>query len=104
MTFPSKDPQEVKLITFDFTGEAPTGAILTSPVIVVAQAKGIGAVIGDVVLVGSPAISGLKVRQLASLGITGASYLLRCDVDGDNGEHHIIEKWLPVSVKAPIVE
>jgi hypothetical protein len=37
-------------------------------------------------------------------GEDGATYRLSCTVDADNGEHHQIDKDLPVKEKAAVVD
>ena len=104
MAFPKKTPDEVKLLTFDFTKEAAEGSILSTPILTVESVvSGTGGAIGDVTL-STGVLSGKVVSCLATGGKNGVVYRLRCDVDADNGEHHEIEKDLPVSDVAALVK
>ncbi len=102
MSFPKKVPDESKLVTFDFEPEAAAGSLLSNPALSVTQVFGEGSVTD--LTVGPPGIDDLMVKVLISAGLDGVRYRIRCEVDADNGEHHIIEKDLPVYESAALVK
>jgi hypothetical protein len=103
MTFPAKAPAEKKLLSFDFSTEAATGAVLSNPVVSVLKVVSGTGNITDVTIA-SAFIDGLWVRALTSVGLPGVKYRIRAEADADNGEHHIIDKDLPVTEKGALVD
>lgn len=102
MSFPYKAPDEIKLITFDFTNEVATGATIDNPTLTVIAANDTtdpDDLDPDAELV----IDGLMVKVLVGAGLDGGKYTLSCEVDASNGEHHRIDKILPVKEKAALV-
>ena len=80
--FDKKDPQEIVVLTFDFSGEA---AAVSSPVVSVAHDSGEPDAAFASVLEGSAQVSGAKVLQRVKSGVDGANYLLRCEASDGNG-------------------
>lgn len=104
MTFPKKTPDEIKLLTFKFTGEAPEGSVLTSPTVTATLLPGGTGTAADLDIdTGSITVTGLWVTVLVGQGLDGCKYRLNCQVNADNGEHHEIDKDLPVSIKGALV-
>lgn len=103
MSFPSKAPDEIILVTFDFSPEMPTtlSVISNQVVVVTLVASGSGSV-SDISL-GTSSIDGQTVKVLVSAGLEGNKYRLSCEVDVDNGEHRRIDKDLPVAVKGVLI-
>lgn len=101
MAFPQKAPDEIKLLTFDFTRDIATGTTLSNPTISAALLEGPGTA-GDLTL-SILGLSGFIVSVLAYFGLEGATYRLTCEVDASNGEHHDIIADLPISVAGPLV-
>ena len=89
-----KDPDEVKVIVFDFSRKASPGSSLSAPN-VTATPSGL--------TIGAPSVSGLTVLALVGGGADGLQYELACEVRQDNGEVHLLEKYLRVSVKGALV-
>ena len=103
MSFPAKTPAEVKLVTFDFSSEAATGALLSGAAVEAGSViSGPGAV-GDITVTGID-ITGQTVSALVGGGTSGTKYRLTCTVDADNGETHQIDKDLPVKDNAAVVQ
>jgi len=101
MTFPKKTPHEEKLVTFDFEPEAAVGTTLTNPAVVVTVVTGPGSV-GDLTI-STPTVVDQTVQTLIGSGLDGCKYRVSCEVDASNGEHHQIDKVLPVSEKGAVV-
>lgn len=80
--FDRKDPQEVVVLTFDFSAEA---AAVSSPVVTVAHDSGEPDAASASVPDGSPQVSGGKVLQRVKAGVDGANYVLRCTASDGNG-------------------
>lgn len=105
MAFPKKTPDEIKLITFDFSTEAAEGSVLSNPTVICeAVVAGTGGAVGDLDITDIEVVIGQKVTCLVGDGVDGCQYRLRCCVDADNGEHHEIEKVLPVADLAALVK
>jgi hypothetical protein len=103
MSFPAKTPDEIKLLTFDFTGEAASGNTLSNAAFTKSLVSGTGS--ASDLTIGTPQIVGLTVMALVSAGVDGAKYRLTCEVDASpNGEHHRIDKDLPVKETAALVK
>ncbi len=101
MAFDRMTPDEIRLLTFDFSGKAPATATLSNPTVVVdSVVAGVGT-IGDITL-GTAAAVDLTVTVLASTGVDGNRYRLKAEADGSNGEHYEVQKDLPVSARAVI--
>lgn len=103
MTFPKKAPGETKLLTFDFTGDAAPSAALANPAVIAVVATGYGDP-SDVDIDTTIQVDGQKILVLVGGGIDRTTYRMRGEADADNGEHHIIEKDLPVSDDAALVQ
>lgn len=109
MSFPKKTPIEKKLLTFDFVGEAAEGTTLSNPTITVTVKSGAG-VYSDLqvdtpVVVDAPSGAvGQAVQVFAWAGLSGTTYRINCQADASNGEHHEIDKDLPVAANAAVVD
>lgn len=101
MAFDPKTPDEVRLLTFDFADKAPTGVTLSAPTATVLAVLVGSGVIGDLTL-GTPTVVDQTVTVLASLGLDGSKYRLRCMADGSNGETYEIDKDLQVTASAGV--
>lgn len=102
MSFPKKTPAEEKLATFDFSLEAANGTTLSNPAVTATLKSGAGGADADITI-GTPSVIGRKVYALLSGGVDGCVYRISCAVDADNGEHHQVDKDLPISAKAALV-
>jgi hypothetical protein len=102
MSFPAKAPDEIKLLTFDFTSEAASGNTLSNAVFTKTLISGTGSAAD--LTIGTPQIVGLTVMVLVSAGLDAAKYRLSCEVDASNGEHHRIDRDLPVKETAALVK
>lgn len=94
---PSKDPQEIKTVTFDFSADAET--IASSEITAVA-------ILGtdpdaQNVLMGGHSIAGALVMQRIQGGLDGTTYALRCVGNDADGEVHVLPVLLPVKTATP---
>lgn len=103
MSFPAKTPSEVKLVTFDFTSEAATDAVLSNAVVEASSVISGSGVIGDITVT-SILVTAQSVSALVGGGVSDTKYRLTCTVDADNGETHQIDKDLPVKDTAAMVK
>ncbi|HQR20038.1 MAG TPA: hypothetical protein PKV98_04175 [Burkholderiaceae bacterium] len=103
MSFPAKTPDEVKLVTFDFSSEAATGATLSNPTVEVTSVISGSGVVGDITAA-SVTVASQTVTALIGGGVSGTKYRLTCVVDASNGETHRIDKDLPVKESAAVVQ
>lgn len=96
--FDPKHPNEIVPLSFDFS--ALPGSILagvTSPLLAVLHLEGTedpGPV--ENMLVGSPQIIGSQIRQKVRGGVSGATYLFRCEIDTDTGLRWVLNGTLDV--------
>jgi hypothetical protein len=102
MAFDKKTPDEIKLLTFDFSGKAPDTATLSNPMLSVDSVVYGTGVVGDVSL-GTGAVADLTVQALGTGGIDGSRYRLKAEADCSNGEHYVVYRDLPVSVRSAVV-
>jgi hypothetical protein len=72
-----KKPGETITVTFDFSA---LGASVSSPVVTSMVSSGVGDPSPSSILIGQPAISGSKVLQQVSGGVSGTYYELQCAV------------------------
>ena len=70
---------EIKLIKFDFAGEAGDGVTLLSPTVVCTVHKGTDPSPASV-LFGAAVISGTELHQMVQPGVSGTTYKLRASV------------------------
>lgn len=103
MSFPAKTPAEVKLVTFDFSSEAATGAVLSNATVEASSVVSGAGVVGDITVT-SITVTDQTVSALVGGGVSGTKYRLTCTVDADNGETHQIDKDLPVKNSAAVVQ
>jgi len=105
MSFPKKAPDETKLVTFDFSSEAAIGSTLSNPVVDVFEiVSGSGGSLTDLTIGTATIPVGTQtVQALIGAGVEGVKYRVRCEVDASNGEHHRIDKDLPVAAKGALV-
>ena len=94
-TFSPKDPAEIITITFDFSEIATS---ISSPVVEATHKRGTTDAAPSAVLSGSAAVSGLKVLQTVLGGLAGADYVLRCQVEANDGQRFVLAGTLPVRV------
>lgn len=95
-TFGPKDPEEIKLLTFDFAGELASGETISTVDITCAAVSGTDAG-AAAMLLGVPVISGNKVAQKVQAGINAVTYRLRCKATGNGGLVHVVAGLLPVA-------
>lgn len=92
--FSTKDPQEVIVVTFDFSALTAT---VTSPSVTASVASGKPDASPSAVLSGTPAISGAKILQTVIAGQDGTSYDLVCKVTSSDGiQKFVLSDVLPV--------
>lgn len=98
MPLPSKDPEEIKTVTFDFSDDAETitDAVIT-PTVATGLADGSPAAI-----LGNKSLSGGKVNLRVQAGNSGTSYALRCKAIDADGEVHVAVALLPVKTAVPM--
>lgn len=98
INFPSKDYEEVRPVTFDFTADLGAESILTATV-------SAGTIAGSdsnpsAIITGGSTISGPKVIQSIGQGLIGVDYLLRCKITTSGGRTLVLSgslKMLAVS-------
>lgn len=89
-----KDPQEIKLVVFDFTNQLGANTI-ASVVVTVEVVRGTDA--GAAAMAsGAPATSGAYVRQLIANGVLGVNYALHCVATDSSGQKHKVTAELDV--------
>jgi len=93
-TLPTKDLEEVKKVTFDFSPDADQ---VSNPDITITAVS--GNLESDVseMKVGTPTESGPLVIQLIGGGEAGTTYRVRCKVNDPDGEVHVLAAQLPVA-------
>jgi hypothetical protein len=101
MTFPAKTPDEIKMVTFDFSTEAASTSTLSNPTVTATLKSGTGTAAD--ITIAAPQVVSKTVLVLISDGLDGAKYRLSCECDASNGEHHRIDKDLPVKETAAVV-
>lgn len=79
VTLSNKDPEEVVVVTFDFTDRIAQGETLSGPVVTVAVRRGADLNVAQVPN-GAPSISGATVLQSVKAGVHDADYGLKCKV------------------------
>ena len=94
LTLPTKDPDEVLVITWDYADALDSGETLTSAATSASLLNGDGA--SPITLWGSPLIDGADVRQTISGGFSGHSYTLRCLATLSSGRVLALAATLPV--------
>lgn len=92
--FADKQPGDKPVVEFDFSAFAAT---VTSPTITIAVASGTDAG-PDLEVLGSPEITGAKVRQQLQGGLDGVVYRIECAV----AEGHSVDALLPV-IERPLL-
>lgn len=90
----SKDPEEIIVMTFDFTRALiPTEAIAS---VVYVSNEANGDPLASAMLIGIPQISGSQVLQEVAGGINRITYHLRVSVSTSLGRRLINAAYLPV--------
>lgn len=90
---PEKDPAESVVVEFDFSSELPS--VLSAITSISIEGNGIDPSVSSM-LVGAPQVSGTKVLQRVSGGVSGVLYKLRCE--GTMGANVIVRSdHMPVS-------
>ena len=102
MSFDRKTPDEVRLLTFDFSAKAAVGLTLSSPAVTVAQVLSGTGIVGDLTL-GTPNVVDLTVTVLASAGTDGTRYRLKAEAQTSDGQTLEVERDLPVSASSAVV-
>jgi len=102
MSFANKTPDEVRLLTFDFSTKAVAGVTLSNPTTTVAAVLSGTGVIGDLTL-GTAGVVDLTVTTLASAGTDGTRYRLKAEATASNGETLEVERDLTVSASSAVV-
>lgn len=92
-TFSPKDPAEIVVITFDFSEIATAVA---TPTITVTHKRGTADATPALMLAGAAVASGLRVQQVIQGGQAGADYILRCQVEANDGQRFVLAGTLPV--------
>lgn len=87
---------EIKTLTFDFTAEAKSGAVLSAPSVVVEVLSGTDLTPSNVKL-GVATVDGLNVLQKVQPGVVGCVYKLRALVSDAAGNRHGISVKLQVA-------
>jgi hypothetical protein len=97
MLQPEKDPQEVKLIRFEYSTEVETGATLVSIDTSISVVEGTDPAPG-LVLEGAIVIDNEKLLGLQRVkgGIDGCNYEIRALATDSNGFEHLVVATLPV--------
>lgn len=88
-----KDPAEDVFVVWNFAALTDTPS---SPVVTVTRHAGEADASPSAIVSGSPTISGTKALQLVVDGTDGTDYLMRCEVDGPDGQHWVLVGVLPV--------
>ncbi len=94
--FPAKTVDEVKVYTFDFSGEIASGATISAPVVEKFTHSG-NDPDADGLTLQTPYVDGPYCLVMGADGIQGCTYKLRAKVEDDNGQVHVI--WALASVK-----
>lgn len=76
-SWPSKDPAEVLVVTFDFSSEVDSGESISAAQVYAEVVFGTDP-IPTAVLSGSPSVAGGAVLQAVNGGVDGAVYGVRC--------------------------
>lgn len=98
MPLPIKDPEEIKTVTFDFTGDAAT---IAAAEVTATSSGGLRDATPANVLGAEQTIDGALVYRRIKLGQPGSTYTLRCKATDADGEVHIVSAYLPVAVQVP---
>lgn len=98
-TLPAKTPTEAKLCTFDFTTEAASGVVLSSPTVAKSVISGTDPGAASLTI-GAAIVTGMQAQALVSGGLDGVVYQLTCTVSAANSEVHQILAKMAVSVSA----
>jgi hypothetical protein len=94
--WPSKDPVEVMVATFDYTSEINSGETIASAVVACSVLAGTDPT-PAAVLAGSASISAGTVLQPFQGGVDGVSYTLRCAATlSPSGRVLVLAATLPV--------
>lgn len=93
-SLPTKDVEEIKKVTFDFSPDADQ---VSNPDISIAPVE--GNLESDVsqMKIGSPTVSGPLVIQLIGGGEANTTYRVRCKANDADGEVHVLAAQLPVA-------
>lgn len=91
--FTAKDTGEIVTLSFDFANL--TAAPIT-PTCTISHHGGAPDATPSTVLSGSPTISGTKLLQRVTGGVTGADYVLRAQVYTASGDRYILAAILPI--------
>lgn len=126
MSFPKKDPAEIKAVLFRFDTEMPEGVLLTdaavsagpvdatvddseNPIAVsdvaILDARAVDVDVETGAITIGDAIAGREQQWIYALvgGGVQAKYRIRAEGPASNGEYHVIERDLPVSAKGALV-
>jgi hypothetical protein len=88
------DPEEIKVLVFDFDGELEESEAIAVAAVASTTASGADAS-PELVLVGTPQVSGRQVLQRIKGRVETATYKLRARAVGDGGLAHVITALLP---------
>lgn len=102
MAFPDKTPDEVRLLTFDFSAKAATGVTLSSPTAAVYSVLSGTGVTSDLTL-GTAAVADLTVTALGTGGADGTRYRLKATAAASNGETLEVFKDIAVSIRSGVI-
>lgn len=95
---PSKDPEEIKTVTFDFSADAET---IASAEITAVAILGPDDPAAQEVVMGGHSVDGALVMQRIQGGLDGTTYTLRCVGHDADGEVHVLPVLLPVKTATP---
>lgn len=93
--WPHKDPAERFPLAFDFRAELGQGDIITDAAVTVTVTDGADAAPGAMIY-GAKIIDGQTVLQWCTAGLSGVSYLWRCDATISDGKILSLAAILPV--------
>ena len=94
--WPAKDPEEVFVVTFDFSAALDEGEAISIAAVACLLISGSDQTPNDV-LAASATISGGSVLQPVQGGVLGARYVLRCVATlGPSGRRLVLAATLPV--------
>lgn len=98
MKLPVKDPEEIKVVTFPFKRELPTGSSIALAAVTVTVTTGTDPAAASM-LDGAPQIDpvNLYVLQRVKLGVSACEYELRATATDNNGLKHVMVTTLPVA-------
>jgi hypothetical protein len=96
-TWPSKDPAEVLVGTFDFSAEIEAGETIVSAVVAAGILSGVDADPGALIYNGEPTeiVDGQVLIRMQG-GVHQATYVLRCTATLSSGRVLVLAATLPV--------